>query len=416
MTTTLHSRNLLVAHRLDQYISGLRSFGLNPGGGITRPVYGQAWQGARDQVVEWMRQIGLTTVQDAVGNVFGRLAGTEPGASTIMTGSHIDTVPDGGAFDGALGIHAGLVALEVLKATYGPPRRPVEVVAICEEESSRYLAGYWGSRAINGLIGPADASTLTDAEGVVMADAMRRAGLDPVHIPSAARHDIGAFLELHIEKGPLLEENGLDLGIVHTITGQRRAVVRVHGQADHAGTAPMDLRRDAAAGASAMHVLIHDLATRLGRPAVATVGRVDVQPGAPNVVPSLVEFSIDVRHPDRTIFGSMCDEIEGIVTSVAAQADLEAEFTVAFEIAPQPMDDDMCARLHRAAADLGQPALEMTSGAGHDSQLMARHVPTAMIFVPSPNGTSHSPREFTPTDRILPGVHVLIEALHDIAY
>lgn len=406
----------VTAERLDGYISELAVHGRNAGGGIDRAVYTPAWRAARRQLADWMNSAGLQVRDDAVGNLFGRLPGRDVEGPVILTGSHIDTVPNGGAFDGALGVHAGLVALEILERTYGAPERSIEVVAICEEESSRFLTGYWGSRAMNGLIDPQDLESIVDETGVTIGEAMRECGLDPSCIDSAGRTDIAAFLELHIEQGPELEERGLDVGLVQAITGQLRATVRVTGHPDHAGTMPMDRRRDAAAGAAEMELEIERLSATLGRPAVTTVGRIEVLPGASNVVPGEVEFTVDMRHPDVETFHRMRDQIAEICHRVGHRRGLTIDYRVAFELDPQPMDEALRGALVESAQRLGLAFTDLTSGAGHDSQLMAKHVPTAMIFVPSRGGRSHSPDEFTPVEQIVPGVRLLIETLHTLAY
>ena len=402
--------------RIDEYVTMLARHGATPEGGIDRPVYSAPWVTAGDQVREWMQRIGLETRTDTAGNIFGRLQGTDQSGETILTGSHIDTVPNGGAYDGALGIHAGMVALETLKAAYGPPRTSLEVVAICEEESSRFLAGYWGSRAMLGKIQSADLTTLADKDGITIGDAMTNVDLDPREIFSAKRDDVRTFVELHIEQGPILEEESVGLGVVQAISGQNRSTVTVTGHADHAGTAVMDRRRDAAAAAAAMTLEIERIARALGRPAVATVGRFDVHPGVSNVVPGNVAFTIDVRHPDQVLLDQMLAEIDDVCQRIAAQRSVSVTRQQGFTVPPQPMDAALIDIVTKAASKLGHSSIPMISGAGHDSQLWATAVPTVMIFVPSQNGRSHSPDEFTSLDQIVPGVEVLTESLRQLAY
>ena len=257
---------------LSRSIEALGTIGWQPQGGIVRPVYSPAWVQAREQLAEWMRAAGPEVYGDAVGNLFGRLPGSEVGG-TILTGSHFDTVSFGGKFDGALGILAGLAALQALGEQAGQPRRSLEVVALCEEEGSRFPAHYWGTRAMLGLIEADELERLRDEQGISIAEAMRGAGLAPERYREAVRGDLEAFLELHIEQGRVLYEEGIQVGIVEAIVGLRHRKITVRGRADHAGTTPMDLRRDALQGAAHMALEITRLVEQEGEPAVVTLGR-----------------------------------------------------------------------------------------------------------------------------------------------
>src|SRR2546430_886040 len=236
------------AATLERRLDELYAIGAQPDGGTYRPLYSPAWAAAGECVERWMRASGLTVRHDAVGNIWGRVAGTDPGKN-IVTGSHIDTVRRGGRLDGALGIVAGLTAVEALLAA-GKPRLSIEIVAICEEEGARFATNFWGSRAITGKIGPEEAASVRDADAVTIGQAMRERGLDPKRIQTAARDDIDTFVELHIEQGAVLETSGRALAVVSAIAGGAQLEVVVTGQADHAGTTPMNLRRDAPVGAA----------------------------------------------------------------------------------------------------------------------------------------------------------------------
>src|SRR5216110_549562 len=247
---------------LEQRLNELYAIGAEPDGGAYRPLYGAAWATAVERVERWLKDAGLKTRRDAVGNLWGRAEGD---GKSIVTGSHIDTVRHGGRLDGALGIVAGLTAVESLRKEKGKPRRTIEVVAICEEEGSPFNTTFWGSRAIIGDI------TDVDEE---LAEAMRERGLDPARIPSAARNDVDSYLELHIEQGAVLESAGMQLAVVSAIVGTAHLEVTVTGRPDHAGTTPMTLRRDAMAAAAVMIQSIESAASSAGSPAVATVGRI----------------------------------------------------------------------------------------------------------------------------------------------
>src|SRR6266550_4410410 len=308
------------AATLERRLDELYAIGAQPDGGTYRALYSPAWAAAGECVERWMRALKLAVRHDAVGNIWGRVAGADPGKN-IVTGSHIDTVRRGGRFDGALGIVAGLTAVEALLAA-GKPRLPIEVVAICEEEGSRFATNFWGSRAISGKIGPEEAASVRDANGVTIGDAMRERRLDPKRIQTAARDDIDTFVELHIEQGAVLETSGRALAVVSAIAGGAQLEVVVTGQADHAGTTPMNLRRDALVGAAAMIQAIESITRALGAPAVATVGKIEAHPQQINVVPGSVLFTIDLRHVDDGARRALGERIRSLCRTTASERGL----------------------------------------------------------------------------------------------
>ena len=399
--------------RLRTYVEELGRIGESPDGGLFRFQYDDAWQRARDTLLTWIDEAGLAPRVDAVGNVFGRLPGTSD--RVVLTGSHVDTVPSGGKYDGALGIVGGLAALAALRE-HGTPSRTLEVVALCEEESSRFTANFFGTRAVLGLIGPEEPDRLLDADGVTLAAAMRAAGLDPAAIGSAARTDLDAFLELHIEQGRVLVDEGVDVGLVEVIPAITWQTVTVRGQQDHAGATPMDLRKDAFQAAAQMARELTVLVEREGRPAVATTGRWTVEPGQPSIVPGLARFSLDLRHPDRAVRDRLVAEVRGICESVAARWDVTVQIETDKDEEPATMDAALLEVCRAAADSCGASWRRMPSGAGHDSQLMATRVPTAMVFVPSVEGRSHSPAEYTDLADCVRGASVLATALHRLAF
>jgi allantoate deiminase len=350
-----------------------------------------------------------------MGNLFGRLAGGDEGHS-ILTGSHFDTVPRGGKYDGALGILAGIVVLQALREQLGTPRRSLEVVALCEEEGSRFPAHCWGTKGILGRIDPVEFEEVRDAQGVTIAEAMRAVGLAPERYREAMRSDVEAFLELHIEQGRILFDEGIDVGIVTAITGLQHFWVTVKGRADHAGTTPMDLRHDALQGAAQMAIEVTKLIEQAGRPAVVTMGKWEVKPGAVNVVPGEVSFSVDVRHPEEDILQRLCAAIQERCEAIAQERQLAIAIEITGKSLPVKMDAGLQAILVKAAEACGASWKWLPSGAGHDSQIMARHVPTAMLFVPSVEGRSHSPAEYTPVEDAARGASVLATALALLAY
>ncbi len=403
------------AATIQRHIDELGAIGEHPEGGLYRALYTPSWETGMALVESWLAEIGLETRRDAVGNLFGRLAGTESDR-VVLTGSHIDTVKQGGKYDGALGIHAAIAAVGALKTAFGHPRTTLEVYVICEEEGSRFHSDFWGSRALLGRIAPDEVESLTDADGVTIGQAMRERGFDPAGIPSAQRADVEAFVELHIEQGRILNDEGYDVGVVDTITGQRHYRVRVSGQQDHAGTTPMDLRRDAVAGAAEMIERITSAAAGIGRPAVATIGTLAVSPGAVNIVPGACTFSIDTRHSDVAGRRALLRTIESILREVADRRGLGLDLEQLTDHEPVPMTPAIRDLVEASARAEGLRYLVMPSGAGHDSQLMAQHLPTGMIFVPSRDGRSHTPAEHTEIERVVPGVRVLARTLHRLAY
>jgi len=403
------------ASTLQQYIEALGAIGRQREDGIVRPVYSAAWLEAREQLAAWMLAAGLDVHEDAVGNLLGRLRGSDE-SHIILTGSHFDTVPFGGKFDGTLGILAGIVALQALRENLGKPQISLEVVALCEEEGSRFPAHCWGTRCILGLIDPTELNEIRDDQGLTIAEAMRAVGLAPEGYREATRTDLEAFLELHIEQGRILFDEGINLGIVTAITGLQHLWITVKGRADHAGTTPMDLRRDALQGAAQMAVAITHLVEQVGRPAVVTMGKWDVKPGAVNVVPGEVSFSVDLRHPEEETLQRLTAAIQAQCETIAQERDLSISIEITGKSLPSKMDPKLQAELVKAAEAYGATWKWLPSGAGHDSQIMARHVPTAMLFVPSVEGRSHSAAEYTTAEDAARGASVLATALSLLAY
>jgi allantoate deiminase len=401
---------------VEQYILELASFGAVGETGVSRTVYSPEWVGATDQYAVWCREAGLEVRRDAVGNIWGVLEGTD-GRGSIVSGSHIDSQTPGGRYDGALGALAGLIAVRALRERYGRPRRTLEALALCEEEASRFpSAGWWGSRAITGRIAPGDWDDVVAYTGETIGEAMREVGLDPERCSEARRHDIAAFIELHIEQGPILEQVGLPVAVVDAITGIRHSAVDLCGTQNHAGAFPMDMRRDPMAGFAEIASGIINTAHRLGRPAVTTVGRVTVEPNFPAIVPAKVSFTIDARHPVPAARDRLYAMHEGLLREVAGRRDLDLSFRTLLDHPPCICAPELIETLEAAAGDQGVPTMTMASGAGHDSQQMAAIAPVAMIFVRSKDGRSHTPDEFSSVEDIVAGIEVLAAALHRLAY
>jgi allantoate deiminase len=410
MTQTLPT----VAPRdMQHLVETLGTIGEQPGGGIIRHVYDPSWVKAREQVAKWMREAGLDVREDAVGNLFGRIEGESH--RTVLTGSHIDTVVLGGRYDGALGVLGALAALRVLKPL-GKPRKSIEMVALCEEEDSRFHCNFWGTRGILGLIDASELDRLRDNDGLTIGEAMRQVGLDPARFRDAMRDDVDAFVELHIEQGRIMFDEGVPLGIVDTITGLYRFRVSVEGRTDHAGTTPMDLRRDALQAAAHMARAMTGIVEDVGRPAVVTNGWWEVQPGAWNIVPGVVHFSVDLRHPVEARKQEIATRLRERCDEIAAEHQVSVTYEVVGDVKPMAMHAGLKSELAAAADSLSVQWRPMVSGAGHDSQVMATGVPTAMLFVPSVEGRSHSPAEYTTPEDAARGATVLAAVLHRLAF
>ena len=401
--------------RLLRRLDDLAQRGALPTGGIYRPLYSQAWSSAMELVTSWMKEGGLLVKRDAVGNVWGRIEGSR-GGRVIATGSHIDTVRAGGALDGALGVVAAVEAVTSLWQRYGRSTRILECVAICEEEGSRFDTNFWGARAIADRLEPGEAERVRDSEGVTLGDAMRSVGLDPATAATAVRRDLDVFVELHIEQGPILEDHGPRLGVVTTIAGTAHLEMTVRGQPDHAGAMAMDRRRDAFLGASAMTLAIADAAVRMGHPAVATVGTIAVEPSQVNVVPGLARFTVDTRHPDPARRSELITQIGDAAKKIASERGLSVEIKTLRDRAPVTLSPRVVEVLRRAAIAAGIEPREMTSGAGHDAQVLTVAANAGMIFVPSIGGRSHCPEEATAAEDVVLGTRVLATALRELAY
>lgn len=405
------------ASRVERMVTALGMVGRSEDTGVWRTAYSREWVEANELLGTWFSECGLVVRRDAVGNLWGRAEGRDADARAVVSGSHVDSQCPGGRYDGALGIIAALVAVDALLHRFGPPRRPLEVVSLCEEEGSRFpSAGFWGSRALTGRIEPGDVERVRDREGTSIAEAMRAVGLEPDRAHDARRGDLHAFVELHIEQGPILEHAGLPVGIVTGITGMRHTEVTLAGEQNHAGAFPMDLRRDPMQGFAEIAGRVVDHAHRLGRPAVTTVGRCVAIPNLPAVVPGSVMFTIDARHPDAAVGEVMHEVHRNIVEEVASRRGLAATTRVLFDHKAVPCAPELTAAMERAARREGIPTMRLPSGAGHDAQQMALICPVAMVFVRSRDGRSHTPEEFSSLDDILAGIRVLAGTLHQLAY
>lgn len=381
-----------------------------------RGIYRMAFSDADMEGKRWlktrMEEAGLTVRQDGAANLFGRLEGHEPDAPVLLVGSHIDTVPCAGSLDGTLGVLTGLEALRVMAASGDKPRCPIELVAFSDEEGR--FGGMFGSQAFCGRITPETLHARNDIDGVTLEEAMRRQGLNPMDALDAACDpaSLRGYLEVHIEQGPVLDRLGKDLGIVESITGLFKWNVTLTGTPNHAGTTPMEMRNDAFMGlADFAHEIPRILAEYGSEASRATIGRAELHPGAANTIPGKVNFSLDVRDTDADVLEALRDAIRRALSAIARRRDLMFEFDAISSIAPVTCDPGLVTRLESSAKALGYSTLRMPSGAAHDAQIMAAITPTVMLFVPSKDGQSHSPAEWSDWHHIYGAAHTLLHAL-----
>jgi len=397
-------------------LDGIARFGKGERG-FSRLVFGEAEWGAVEYVTGLMREAGLAVRTDAFGNVIGRLEGREPGAPVVATGSHLDTVPEGGNFDGVVGVIAGLGALMRLKAR-GLLRRPVEVMVFRGEESARFSIHTMGSKVMAGIASLEAWRKLQDHGGTTLAQALAARGLDLERIPEAVRRpeEFKAFVEMHIEQGPVLEEAGIPIGVVEAIAGPVRLKISVEGTASHSGTTPMGKRRDALVSAAQVVLAVQDEATkRAERRIVGTVGVMKVHPGAINVVPGRVEMWVDIRGIDAEDIAATARAVREAAARIADREGTRIQVETLSTDTPVPMDSDVIRTIEAACRRAGVAYRRMPSGAGHDAMNMAKLAPAGMIFIPCRRGVSHNPDEYAAPEDILTGIDVLTETLAALA-
>ena len=404
--------------RIQKDIETLAQFSCVEGIGCTRFTYTKEFAQARDYIVSEMKAAGLTVREDAVGTVIGRLEGKDPSAPILMTGSHFDTVKTGGRFDGPAGVTTALETARMLHDEGFVPQCPIEFVALPEEEGARFGGGLMGSRAMCGKLTQEEVETYKDWDGVSIAEAMTGYGLDPAKIGEAKRTpgEIGTFIELHIEQGPILENSRTDVGIVEAIVGLRCFDVTVKGRSDHAGTTPLDMRADTMLAAARAITAGTDKAKELNDGTVLTFGRVETDPGAFNIVAKETRFTVDCRSRGIESVNAVIEVIRASLEKSAAENEgLSFEMKEKTSAMPVQMKPEVQALLEKHAAELGISTRKMLSGAGHDAMIMGSLCDVAMVFVPSKDGRSHVPEEWTDYADLQKGVELVYRAIKDLA-
>lgn len=397
--------------RLMTRLKALGEVGRTEDRAITRLALTKEDQGGRDLVVKWMRGLGLEVRIDQIGNIFAIRAGEED-LPLVMTGSHLDTVIGGGALDGAYGVLAGLEVVAALNQAGVKTRRPLCVAVFTNEEGVRFTPDMMGSLVHAGDLTLDQALAARDSDGITLNDALQTCGYAGDMKPGAITPS--AFVELHIEQGPVLEAEGLEIGIVENLTGISWQELIIEGVANHAGTTPMNLRKDAGFAAARVVTFLHTLAGKLGPGQRATVGCLTLEPNAINVVPGKAILTVDLRNPDNTALGGAESELADFLENLE-QEGFRIRTRQLVRLKAVDFDKDVADTIEQAAANLGLSHHRMTSGAGHDAQMMARIAPAAMIFVPSRGGISHNGKEHTEGKHLLAGASVLLHTLLDLA-
>ena len=394
-----------------QRIMDLASIGSIDGGGCARLALTDEDAAGRDLVVGWMHELGLTVTTDVIGNVIGTWdVGT---GLPVMTGSHIDTVRTGGKYDGNLGVLAGLEVIHTLQESSVYPPRPISVGIFTNEEGSRFAPDMLGSLVYVGGLSIEDALDIVGIDGARVGDELERIGYNgATPCPGFAPH---AFVELHIEQGPILEQTGTVIGAVTGVQGISWQEVTIEGQSNHAGTTPMSMRHDPAYVAANIAVYMRELAIRLGGHQVCTVGKINLHPDLINVVPQRAVLTLDIRNTDENILKLAEQEVQAHLLQLAADEGVTITSRSLARFEPVFFDSNIVSLIESIAEAQGYRAGRLPSGAGHDAQMFARVCPSAMIFVPSANGISHNPGEYTSEDDLIAGANVLLVTMLSLA-
>jgi N-carbamoyl-L-amino-acid hydrolase len=402
----------LSSHHLLGNLDALAAIGAIEGGGCARLALTDEDRAGRDLVVGWMKALGLAVTVDAIGNVIGLREGREK-LAPVMTGSHIDTVRTGGRYDGNYGVLAGLEVVRALNEAGMTTRRPIAVAFFTNEEGARFQPDMMGSLVYAGGLGLNEAYAATDKDGAAVGDELRRIGYLGGVKPGAVKPH--AFLELHIEQGPILDEEKVQIGVVESVQGISWTEYTVTGVSNHAGTTPMRLRRDAGYLASSVNLFARKLAWEMGGDQVATVGEMAFRPNLINVVPNRAVFTVDLRNTDEALLKQAEAKVAAHIAEVAAAEKVEVEAKVLARFEPVIFDSGLVGRVEHHAGALGRTTRRMPSGAGHDAQMMQRLCPTAMIFVPSVEGLSHNVKEHTEAGDLVAGAEVLLNLMVELA-
>ncbi len=402
------------AERLLGRLRRLGQIGRDGDGRLVRLAASDADKAGRDAFVSWIREAGLDIAVDRIGNIFGIWKdAANAGEAAILMGSHIDTVINAGIYDGCYGVLSGLEVIETLKAAGYAPARPIAVAAFTNEEGVRYAPDMMGSLVHAGGLSVEAALATVGTDGTVLGEELSRIGYSGSKEPGFLKPH--AYLELHIEQGPVLERQGVSIGAVENLQGISWQRITIDGEANHAGTTPMSMRRDAGHAAARVVTFLHDRTRNSNTPTVATVGCMSFEPNAINVIPSRATFTVDLRDPDEQRLQAEETALAAHLNELTASEDVAISVERLARFEPVTFDRRIVALVEDSAHERGLASKRMTSGAGHDAQMIARIAPSAMIFVPSIGGISHSPREYTPDADLVAGANVLLDVVARLA-
>jgi N-carbamoyl-L-amino-acid hydrolase len=372
---------------------------------------------SKDYIVERLKEAGLLVRIDRVGNIFGRKEGSASGLKAVMSGSHLDSVVNGGMFDGALGVVSALEAIRMMNEEGFDNKRPIEVAVFMGEEGSAFERGLLGSDVVVGKTAVSEALSLKNGEGITLDEVLKRTGYKGTFELDLS--SVEYFIELHVEQGPILDKENIPIGIVEHISGTSVVSAVLIGEANHAGTTPMSARKDALVAAAQVVLFLHERANQMAKEirgsTVATVGNLEVIPGQINIIPGTVKMGIDIRDSDEGLLQRLIEETLNMIANLETAHRLACKTEVRDYHRPQPLSKEIIAAFDRGAYKANVPTRRMNSGAGHDAMNMAQKVKTGMIFVPSINGISHSPIEWTNWEDIEKGVQVLKNALQELS-
>jgi allantoate deiminase len=395
--------------RIAERLTKISEIGLTEQNGSYRIAFSKEERDAKELVKSWMLQAGLEVTEDGAGNIFGRYEGKEKGLPSVISGSHVDSVPNGGHFDGPLGVLAALEVAEAWKETGYMPLRSYEVVVFSDEEGARFNGGLRGSRAVCGELDMEQEIQKVDASGDSFQQVIESDGLSLQGFKESKRdlNTIRAFVEVHIEQGSILESENVPVGVVTGIAGPSWLKIQFHGKAGHAGNTPMNARNDALVAASEFVGQVSKIPQRISKTAVATVGKLNVFPNGVNVIPGKVELSVDIRDIEQDTLDRLTEEIAEKAIEIGKLYGVSVECEQTLHVAPVPIKEEMQQRLIEAVKANGIRPVLLPSGAGHDAMVMGRNVPSGMIFVRSKDGISHNPKEWTSLNDCVRSVHIL---------
>jgi allantoate deiminase len=398
-----------VQERIESHIDTLSKFTSTPGKGTTRLTYSMEDLQARNYIKEKMKEYGLHVREDGFGNIFGKLEGTLKQAPSVLIGSHFDSVPNGGSYDGPAGVVAGLEVAALFSKNKLTPKYPLEVIALVEEEGARFGGGLMGSRGIVGLLSGEDFKNLKDKDGVFTEAAMEKISVDSSLPKKRDPKTMKAYLELHIEQGPILEEKNIPIGVVEAIVGLTELEVTIEGQAGHAGTTPMVGRADALVTAAKIIAQLPELAFGEGEGTVITTGRLNVFPNGANVIPGKTVFTVDIRSGEEEIIRNVMEKVKDLVASYNGNG-IQVSVEELLYMQPKAMNQNILSLLKQKSSELEIPYCSINSGAGHDAMVFSDFTDVGMLFIPSKDGLSHCPEEWSDSLHLANAVQILYEA------